>query len=123
MKKKPVKNKSHDLKIIIVGDSGTGKTSFVNRYILNKFTGNYQATIATQFSSKIIKFNDTTYRLQFWDIAGQDRNVTTTNIFCKNTNGIVLCCEINDISTYFDMEKFYRTKYRYKKCSDDYCPK
>ena len=99
MKKKPVKNKSHDLKIIIVGDSGTGKTSFVNRYILNKFTGNYQATIATQFSSKIIKFNDTTYRLQFWDIAGQDRNVTTTNIFCKNTNGIVLCCEINDIST------------------------
>ena len=99
MKKKPVKNKSQDLKIIIVGDSGTGKTSFVNRYILNKFTGNYQATIATQFSSKIIKFNDTTYRLQFWDIAGQDRNVTTTNIFCKNTNGIVLCCEIIDIST------------------------
>ena len=99
MKKKPVKNKSQDLKIIIVGDSVTGKTSFVNRYILNKFTGDYQATIVTQFSSKIVKFNDTTYRLQFWDIAGQDRNVTTTNIFCKNTNGIVLCCEINDIST------------------------
>ena len=93
--KKLKKNQSRDLKIIIVGDSGTGKTSFVNRYILNKFADNYQATIATQFSSKILQLNDITYRLQFWDIAGQDRNVTTTNIFCKNANGIVLCSEVN----------------------------
>ena len=97
--KKSKKNKSRDLKIIIVGDSGTGKTSFVNRYILNKFAGNYQATIATQFSSKILQLNDIIYRLQFWDIAGQDRNVATTNIFCKNANGIVLCSEINDKKT------------------------
>jgi len=97
--KKSKKNKSRDLKIIIVGDSGTGKTSFVNRYILNKFVDNYQATIATQFSSKILQINDITYRLQFWDIAGQDRNVATTNIFCKNANGIVLCSEINDKET------------------------
>ena len=98
-KTKSMKGKSRDLKIIIVGDSGTGKTSFVNRYILNKFADNYQATIATQFSSKILEIDGLTYRLQFWDIAGQDRSVTTTNIFCKNTNGIVLCCEINDKST------------------------
>ena len=98
MKKSKSKH-SRDLKIIIVGDSGTGKTSFVNRYILNKFAGNYQATIATQFSSKILQINDITYRLQFWDIAGQDRNVATTNIFCKNANGIVLCSEINDKRT------------------------
>ena len=98
-KKKSKKNQSRDLKIIIVGDSGTGKTSFVNRYILNKFADNYQATIATQFSSKILQINNITYRLQFWDIAGQDRNIATTNIFCKNANGIVLCCEINDKKT------------------------
>ena len=97
--KKALKNQSRDLKIIIVGDSGTGKTSFVNRYILNKFADNYQATIATQFSSKILEIDKIIYRLQFWDIAGQDRSVATTNIFCKNTNGIVLCCEINDKRT------------------------
>jgi small GTP-binding protein len=97
--KKKSQLKNRDLKIIIVGDSGTGKTCFVNRYILNKFADNYQATIATQFSSKILEINKITYRLQFWDIAGQDRSVATTNIFCKNTNGIVLCCEINDKKT------------------------
>ena len=51
---KPIKKRNRDLKIIIVGDSGTGKTSFVNRYILNKFDDNYQITIASQLSSKII---------------------------------------------------------------------
>ena len=99
MKRKSIKNQNRDLKIIIVGDSGTGKTSFVNKYILNKFADTYQATIATQFSSKILEIDGITYRLQFWDIAGQDRSVTTTNIFCKNTNGVVLCCEINDKNT------------------------
>ena len=99
MRRKSVKDQNRDLKIIIVGDSGTGKTSFVNKYILNKFADTYQATIATQFSSKILEIDGITYRLQFWDIAGQDRSVTTTNIFCKNTNGVVLCCEINDKNT------------------------
>ena len=99
MKRKSIKNQNRDLKIIIVGDSGTGKTSFVNKYILNRFADTYQATIATQFSSKILEIDGITYRLQFWDIAGQDRSVTTTNIFCKNTNGVVLCCEINDNNT------------------------
>ena len=99
MKRKSIKNQNRDLKIIIVGDSGTGKTSFVNKYILNRFADTYQATIATQFSSKILEIDGITYRLQFWDIAGQDRSVTTTNIFCNNTNGVVLCCEINDKNT------------------------
>ena len=92
---KPQK-KSRDLKLIIVGNSGTGKTSFVNRYILNKFEDVYQATIASQFSSKIIKMDEVIYRLQFWDIAGQDRSPETTKIFCKDSNGIVLCCEVNN---------------------------
>ena len=97
-----INNKVHkkkggrDIKLIIVGDSGTGKTSFVNKYILNKFAETYSPTIASQFSYKIIKIDDVIYRLQFWDIAGQDRNPETTGIFCKDTKGIVLCCEVNN---------------------------
>ena len=91
--------KGKDLKIIIVGDSGTGKTSFVNKYIHNKFAETYSPTIGTAFEYKIIKINDVMYRLQFWDIAGQDRNPEATGVFCKNTNGIILCCEINKIQT------------------------
>ena len=95
----PVKRKGRDLKIIIVGDSGTGKTSIVNKYILNKFAETYSPTIASQFSYKIIKIEDVIYRLQFWDIAGQDKNPETTKIFCRDTKGIILCCEVNNNTT------------------------
>ena len=93
------KRRGKDIKIIIVGDSGTGKTSFVNKYILNKFAETYSPTIASQFSYKILKIDDVIYRLQFWDIAGQDRSLETTGIFCKDTKGIILCCEVNKKAT------------------------
>ena len=93
---KSIKKKSKDLKIIIVGDSGTGKTSFVNKYILNKFDESYQATIATQFNFKIIEIGEITYRIQFWDLAGQDKSPGTTKLFTKDSNGIVFCCEVNN---------------------------
>ena len=96
---KPTKTSGKDLKLIIVGDSGIGKTSFVNKYILNKFAETYSPTIASQFSYKIIKIDDVIYRIQFWDIAGQDRNPETTGIFCKDTKGIILCCEVNKKET------------------------
>ena len=93
---KLITKKNKDLKIIIVGDSGTGKTSLINKYILNKFIESYQATIVSQFSFKILEIDDIVYRIHFWDIAGQDRNPQTTKIFCKDSNGIILCCEVND---------------------------
>ena len=104
---KPKKKKaSKDLKIIIVGNSGTGKTSFVNKYIYNKFAQTYSATIGSQFSYKIVKINDVMYRVQFWDIAGQDKNPETTGIFCKNTKGIILCSEVDKIQAREDTIKW-----------------
>ena len=97
---KPKSKKGNkDLKIIIVGNSGTGKTSFVNKYIHNKFAQTYSPTIGSQFTYKIVKINDVMYRVQFWDVAGQDRNPQTTGIFCQNTKGIILCCEVNKKNT------------------------
>ena len=85
-----------DLKIIIIGDSSTGKTSIVNRYVSNKFDNTYKATIASQFSYKMIKINKVVYRMQFWDLAGQDRNGTLASIFCKDSHGIVFCCDVTE---------------------------
>ena len=93
---KRVSSCNRDIKLIIVGDSGTGKTSLVNKYILNKFAQTYQATIASQFSYKIIKIDDVLYRLQFWDLAGQDRSLEATGIFCQGANGVIFCCEVKN---------------------------
>ena len=82
-----------DIKIILIGNTSTGKTSIVDRYIKNIFDEKPRATIAANFSYKIIKKDETIFRLQFWDIPGQDRSPSLTSIFCRDAQGIVFCCD------------------------------
>ena len=89
------KSSSIGFKRIIIGDTSTGKTSIVTKYIYNKFSESYKATIVSQFDFKIIKYKDQIYRLQFWDLAGQDRSPEMTKLFCQDTNGVIICCEVN----------------------------
>ena len=84
-----------NLKIIIVGDMSTGKTSIIKKYLNNEFDETVQATIVPEFSKKIEKSNDVIFKIQFWDLPGQDRNPAITSVFCRDTHGIIYCCDIN----------------------------
>lgn len=96
----------NDLKIILVGNASTGKTSIVDRYIKNIFINKKEATIAPNSLSKLIRKNNVIYRLHIWDIPGQDKSPALTSIFCKDSHGIIFCCDAlveqsrNDILTW-----------------------
>ncbi len=64
------KNFRNDLKIIVIGNSGTGKTSFVNKWTKNNFSDTYKATIVSEFGYKIFELGGKFYRIQIWDLAG-----------------------------------------------------
>ena len=85
-----------DLKILIVGNTSTGKTSIINRYINNAFKEKIYATILPEFSYKKIKKDNTSFRLHFWDIPGQDLNPIITGSFCRDAQGIIFCCEVKN---------------------------
>ena len=68
------------VKVIIVGDSGVGKTSLLNRFCYSKFDPTLAPTIGTDFSTKIIKKNETILRLQLWDVAGFIKYIIKTAI-------------------------------------------
>lgn len=87
---------SINFKIIIIGNQSTGKTSLINKYLYNKFTNEYKATIVSQFDYKIIKKNEQLYRISFWDLAGQDKNPEMIKLFCQESNGVIICCEVNN---------------------------
>jgi small GTP-binding protein len=95
---KPSLNNSYiaDIKLIIVGNSYSGKTSIVRRWTLGQFEDIYQATIISDFNYKIMNINGELCRVQIWDIAGQDRNSFITNLFCKDSQGVLIVCEINN---------------------------
>lgn len=61
------------LKVIVLGDSGVGKTSLLLRYVDNKFSLATKSTIGADFLSKQIDVDDQAVNLQIWDTAGQER--------------------------------------------------
>jgi len=85
-----MKNIRSDLKIIVVGNANTGKTSYVNKWTKNEFRENYKATIVSEFGYKIYQYKGNVYRIQMWDLAGQDKNTTMTKIFCKDSHGVII---------------------------------
>uniref|UniRef100_A0A1I7XTG1 Ras-related protein Rab-18 n=1 Tax=Heterorhabditis bacteriophora TaxID=37862 RepID=A0A1I7XTG1_HETBA len=63
-----------DVKVVIIGDSGVGKSAILKRFFHNIFYEEDQATIGIDFLHKVVKLNDdTAVRLQLWDTAGQER--------------------------------------------------
>jgi Ras-related protein Rab-38 len=94
----------NDLKIIIIGHVGTGKTSILNKWIKNNFSESYKATISTEFAFKIFEYNGKTYKIQLWDIGGQDRGPNFTKLFCKNSHGAIVVADITQKDT---LEKYF----------------
>ena len=88
-----------DLKIITIGNSGTGKTSLVDKWTKNIFSDTYKETIVSLFGFKIFENEGRTFRIQLWDLAGKDKNALVTKIFAKDADGILVLSDASNIST------------------------
>ena len=66
--------KQNVIKILVIGDHNTGKTSIVRQYVYKEFDEySVEATIGMDIASKHVRVDDMTLKVQLWDIAGQDR--------------------------------------------------
>ena len=88
----------NDIKIIVIGNSGVGKTSFVNKWAKNVFNDSSNATIGSDFGHKIFENNGTIYNIQLWDIDGQDKNIMVTKIFARDSHGCIIMSDATDKS-------------------------
>jgi small GTP-binding protein len=79
-----------DIKIVVLGSSGTGKTSFCNLWVNNIFTEEYKATVMSEFSFKMYNYKGNYYKIQIWDLAGQDKNIYTSKVFTKGAHGCLI---------------------------------
>ena len=90
------KTAQNELKIIVIGNSGAGKTSLVNKWIKGTFSEVYKATIVSEFSYKIYEYNQKFYRIQLWDLAGQDKSQCITKIFAKDAHGCIVLTDMTN---------------------------
>ena len=66
-------NKMIEIKLILLGDAGVGKTSIMQRITKNKYEDTKETTIGIQYEKKIIKYKDKSYNIQLFDTVGQGR--------------------------------------------------
>ncbi|KAF0924295.1 hypothetical protein E2562_009995 [Oryza meyeriana var. granulata] len=83
------------LKVIVLGDSGVGKTSLMNQYVNKKFSQQYKATIGADFVTKEVLIEDRLVTLQIWDTAGQERFQSLGVAFYRGADCCMLVYDVN----------------------------
>ena len=80
----------HLLKLLLIGDSGVGKSCILLRYSDDSFTSSYITTIGIDFKIKNLEIQSSKVKLQIWDTAGQERFRTITHNYYRGAHGIML---------------------------------
>ena len=91
--------KMNDIKLILLGDVGVGKTSIMQRIAKNKYEDTKDATIGIQYEIKIIKYKDKSYRIQLFDTAGQEKYKSIINSFYRLGNGFFVVFDLTNESS------------------------
>lgn len=94
-------------KIVIVGDSGVGKSNILTRYTRNYFDTNSKATVGVELSTKLYKKNNQIISVNLWDTAGQERFVSITSAYYKGSNGALIVYDITKRKTFENIDKWY----------------
>ena len=100
-------------KLLLVGDSGVGKSSLLIRFADDTFTESFISTIGVDFKIRTINVGGKIIKLQIWDTAGQERFRTLTTAYYRSAHGIVLVYDVNDKETYLHINQWLDEVERY----------
>jgi Ras-related protein Rab-8A len=88
------------VKLLMIGDSGVGKTCLLLRYANDAFSKTFITTIGIDFKNKLLEHRGKKVRLQIWDTAGQERFRTITTSYFRGAQGILLVYDIADQNSF-----------------------
>jgi len=101
-----MKKEYHQLKIIVAGDGGVGKTSLLNRFISNEFIESMHLTVGSDFFSQACEFKEHKIKIQIWDFGGEPRFRFFLPDYCKGACGVVLAFDLSDFSTLLSVKEW-----------------
>ena len=102
-------------KLIIIGDSTTGKTNILSKYLNNKFDRDSKSTIGMELGNKSFKIKNDTVNCQIWDTAGQERYRSMTKAYYQGALGAFIVYDITRRNTFENVENWMNDL---RKCSD-----
>ena len=96
------------LKIVLIGESGVGKTSIISQFIDHVFQDDQQSTIGCTFSTKAIECNNgKILKFEIWDTAGQERYRSVTKMFYKDAAAVILVYDITNKYSFEQLQKYW----------------
>ena len=92
------------LKMILIGDSGVGKSSLMNQFIEKTFTAQYKATIGADFLTKEVSINGTATTLQIWDTAGHEKFMSFGAAFYRGSDCCLLVVDVTNEASFKSLD-------------------
>ncbi|XP_027269590.1 ras-related protein Rab-35 isoform X2 [Cricetulus griseus] len=96
----------HLFKLLIIGDSGVGKSSLLLRFADNTFSGSYITTIGVDFKIRTVEINGEKVKLQIWDTAGQERFRTITSTYYRGTHGVIVVYDVTSAESFVNVKRW-----------------
>lgn len=101
------RNYDYLIKLLLIGDSGVGKSCLLLRFSEDSFTPSFITTIGIDFKIRTIEIDGKRIKLQIWDTAGQERFRTITTVYYRGAMGILLVYDVTDQKSFENIKTWF----------------
>ncbi|PIN10430.1 GTP-binding protein SEC4, small G protein superfamily [Handroanthus impetiginosus] len=95
-------------KVVLIGDSGIGKSNLLSRFTKNEFSQESKSTIGVEFATRSIQVDDIVVKAQIWDTAGQERYRAITSAYYRGAVGAMLVYDVTRQVTFQNVERWLK---------------
>ncbi|CAG8952122.1 hypothetical protein HYFRA_00000860 [Hymenoscyphus fraxineus] len=99
---------ANTISVVLIGDSGVGKSNLLSRFTRNEFNLDSKSTIGVEFATRSIQVDAKTIKAQIWDTAGQERYRAITSAYYRGAVGALLVYDISKHQTYENVTRWLK---------------